>query len=63
MGVGGCDIFSGWVWVDVIFFWVGVGGCGWVWLGVGGCDIRDSADFFMYLLAPESLRKENFTFA
>ena len=42
-------IFYGWVWVGVIFFWVGVGGCdisGWVWVGVtlfwvgvAGCDI------------------------
>ena len=41
--------FSGWVWVGVIFFWLGVGGCdiflgGWVGViffleGVGGCDI------------------------
>ena len=34
------DIFLGWVLVGVIFFWVGVGGCGWVchfsgWVWVG----------------------------
>ena len=47
--VGVCDIFSGWVWVEVIFFWVGVGGCDIFcvgvgvydifWVGVGGSDI------------------------
>ena len=37
MGVGGCDIFSWWLLVEVIVFWVVVGGgdiflggCGWL---------------------------------
>ena len=45
--VGVCAIFSGWVCVEVIFFWVVVGGCDiflggcvtFLWVGVGGCDI------------------------
>ena len=34
--VGVCDIFSGWVWAEMIFFWVVVGGCD---IFLGGCDI------------------------
>ena len=41
-GCGGClsvRHFSGRVWVDAIFLWVGVGRCDIFWVGVGGYDI------------------------
>ena len=35
--------FFGWVWVSVMFSWLGVDECGlffdWVWVGVGDCDL------------------------
>ena len=44
VGCGGGGHFSGWVWVSVVFFWVGVGGVTLFWLDVGECGIRDSPD-------------------
>ena len=36
----------GWIWMGMSFFWLGVGGCGWVWpffswvwVARGGCDL------------------------
>ena len=31
LSLAGCDHFFDWVWGLVIFFWLGVDGCGWVW--------------------------------
>ena len=39
LGVDEYDLFYGWVWVGVTFFWPGVGGCDPFWLCMGGCDL------------------------